>query len=161
LPDTVPQVDSYASVVIVALFVVSAAVSWATSRTSRRRMPVAPPGPPADPAGLEGRVRALLVRNRTIAAVKLLRESTGLSLREAKRVVDHMAAGHAMPDPPSGPHATVDLSASPQRPLSTAEFDTRLRALAGAGRKIQAVKELRERTGMPLREAKDHVDRLG
>ncbi len=106
-------------------------------------------------------MRALLERNRTIPAVKAVREATGLSLREAKRVVDHMAAGHAMPDLPSGPHASVDLSTSVRRPLSTAELDARLRALTGAGRKIQAIKELREQTGMSLREAKDHVDRLG
>ncbi|HEV7648247.1 MAG TPA: hypothetical protein VGP26_08805 [Actinophytocola sp.] len=51
-----------------------------------------------------------------------------------------------------GPH--------PVRPPS-ADLVERLRALVAEGRRIQAIKELREQTRMSLLDAKNYVDRLG
>lgn len=45
------------------------------------------------------------------------------------------------------------------RPV-TPDLDTRLRELVADDKKIKAIKELREQTGMGLREAKEYVDAL-
>jgi large subunit ribosomal protein L7/L12 len=57
------------------------------------------------------------------------------------------AAGIAVPPPPAAP-AAVD------------GVDAEIRDLVARGQKIQAIKLLRERTGVGLKEAKDVVDSL-
>ncbi|MBI3226877.1 MAG: ribosomal protein L7/L12 [Mycolicibacterium cosmeticum] len=54
--------------------------------------------------------------------------------------------------------------AVPPRPVGTANetwASATVRDLAFQGKKIQAIKVLREETGLTLKEAKDIVDRLG
>jgi ribosomal protein L7/L12 len=48
----------------------------------------------------------------------------------------------------------------PSAAVLPGDLTARLRALVAADRKIQAIKELREHTGMSLLDAKNHVDRL-
>lgn len=98
--------------------------------------------------GLEGELLALLGQQKMIEAVKLCRERTGLGLKEAKDLVDGLAAGRRgilpapAPKPPAGP------------------LDAELLALLKAGKTIEAVKLHRERTGLGLKESKDAVDAL-
>jgi ribosomal protein L7/L12 len=94
-------------------------------------------------------VLALLVMGRKIDAIKLLRERTGLGLAEAKNLVEAVERGE--PTPPrsvSPPHAPA------------AGDDADLAALLAQGRKIEAIKLYRERTGVGLAEAKAAVEAL-
>lgn len=87
------------------------------------------------------RVHALAAEGKPILAIKELRERTGMSLREAKEYVDR-------------------LTAEPPPPREVEDPMIRVRDLAAEGRKIHAIKELRQHTGMSLREAKKYVDGL-
>ncbi len=62
------------------------------------------------------------------------------------------------PRTPGGPAPRTPGAQPPQPPPG--DLADRLRVLVGAGKKIQAVKELREHTGMGLAEAKKYIDRL-
>lgn len=86
-----------------------------------------------------------LSRGRTIDAIKLLRASTGLGLQEAKEAIDAHVAGH----PVRLPAGYVPGSLPP----------TVAEALQ-AGNKIEAIRRMRELTGLGLKESKDAVDAL-
>ena len=84
-----------------------------------------------------------LERGDTIEAIKLLRSATGLGLKEAKDVVDAHARGvgrQALPSP------------------STKNLPANVIAALQRGEKIEAIKLLREATGLGLKEAKDAVE---
>jgi ribosomal protein L7/L12 len=97
---------------------------------------------PADP--LPAKVLDALQRGNAIEAIKLLRESTGLGLKEAKDVIDE----HLRGKPSMAPAASAG-----RIPSSVAEALQR-------GNKIEAIRLMREHTGLGLKEAKDAVDRL-
>ena len=87
------------------------------------------------------RVLALLARGKKIEAIKEMRERTGMNLADAKAYVDQLAV-----EPPAF-HDNPDHLA-------------RVRELAAAGRKIEAIKVQRQHTGMGLKEAKQFVEAL-
>jgi len=93
------------------------------------------------------RIAELIERGRKIEAIELLRESTGIGLAEAKAQIEQLsaeAAEHAMPAERAG----LDTPGLPEDVL----------ALARGGRKIEAIKLLRERSGLGLKEAKERVE---
>jgi ribosomal protein L7/L12 len=93
---------------------------------------------------------ALAREGRTIEAIKLYRAQTGAGLKEAKDAVEMLLATGRLPMPQGQPV-----------PADTGdEFENRLLDLARAGRKIEAIKEYRQRTGAGLKEAKDAVEAL-
>jgi ribosomal protein L7/L12 len=84
-----------------------------------------------------------LQRGNTIGAIKLLRASTGLGLKEAKEVIDGYLQSNSRMLPsqaPAGPLPAAVASALQQ------------------GNKIEAIRLLREQTGLGLKEAKDAID---
>src|SRR5262245_43442110 len=85
-------------------------------------------------------VRAALNRGDKIGAIRLLREQMGLGLAEAKAAVDAVQMSVLQP-----------VQSTDQLPRVVTE------ALS-AGRKIEAIKLLREATGLGLKEAKLKVD---
>lgn len=99
-------------------------------------------------------IQQLVAQDKKIQAIKLVRQHTGLGLKEAKDLVDRMADSAAV--------GALDLpAAGPQLTPSTDEVMTRVRALAAQGKKIHAIKELRDHTpGLGLKEAKDIVESL-
>ena len=95
-------------------------------------------------------VVAAIKAGRKIEAIKLLREATGLGLKEAKDLVDcYDAQGYA--DFPDRPVAEVDSQ--------SLQFDQAIVDALNRGRKIEAIKLLRQASGIGLKEAKDLVDR--
>ncbi|MEV4411364.1 ribosomal protein L7/L12 [Catellatospora sp. NPDC049609] len=105
-------------------------------------------GPP-DAAALRQQVLQHLAQQQKILAVKAYRDATGAPLAEAVRAVEQIAAGAAAP--------------APRQPLSVPlppDLLATARQLTQQGRKIEAVKVVRQRTGLTLREAKDVVDSL-
>src|SRR4051812_11733731 len=92
---------------------------------------------------LESRVRSLMDEGRKIDAIKLYRGRTGAGLRESKDAVEAIGRGQA---PPS---RQDDRSLQDQ-----------LASLLEQGRKIEAIKVYRERTGAGLMESKDAVEAM-
>lgn len=137
---TVQVTLAVALVVVVSLLLVL--------RRGRPRDLVAPDRPAA--AG-QGEVLRLARAGHTIEAVRVLRQQTGLSLLDAKRVVDLLAAGGTW-----APGAPV--------PGAGTDVDDAVRAEAARllrqGRKIQAIKVVREHTQLSLADAKRYVERL-
>ncbi len=93
------------------------------------------------------RIKGLLKENRRTDAVRLYMEQTGASLKEATQAIDQIQ--HDRPaeviHTPAGPFA-VDLG--------------EIERLTQNGQKINAIKLLREQTGLGLKEAKDAVDAI-
>lgn len=114
------------------------------------------------PAGAEAdflvqQVRMLMNQRQKIPAVKLWRDATGVSLADAVKAVEQIAAGGT----PSLPKAGVlPTAGSPVGQVLEPELMTNARDLKRQGRAIEAIKLVRRHTGLGLREAKDIVDRL-
>jgi ribosomal protein L7/L12 len=164
------------TVLIAAMIAAGAAllalVAWVLLRGRSQPQVIAAPGaasaaaePPAAPsptasmtmAAADSIVRAMAARGETVQAVKMVREMTGLGLKEAKDYVDSL---------PNAPPITavarqVALAASGAGgAASGASVRTEALALLARGDKLEAIKLVRERTGMGLAEAKDYVEDL-
>lgn len=99
------------------------------------------------------RIADLVLAGQKIEAIKLLRELTGMGLAEARDAVEAAARGAPLP-----PHVRVASQLTPAtgRP---GELPADVHAAAAAGDRIGAIKLLRERTGLGLKEAKHVLDR--
>ena len=97
----------------------------------------------ADKPALSEPARAALAAGNLLEAIRIVREDSGLGLREAKDLVEAHAAGRAE-------------SLSTQDAAST---DLPLAAIAFQGQMIAAVRAAREHSGIGLKDAKDRVDR--
>jgi len=81
-----------------------------------------------------------LQRGSPLEAIKLLRESTGVGLKEAKDIIDGYRRGSSVAAPPIG-----------SLPANVVEAMQR-------GNKIEGIKLLRDQTGLGLKEAKEAVE---
>ena len=97
----------------------------------------------------ELQIRELIAQKQKIAAIKLYREATGSSLRDAKETVDAMEMGAVANFPVSTQMSTPDI------PL-----DNRIKRLLVERKKIEAVKVYREAYNCGLKEAKEAVDAI-
>ncbi|MFC7244953.1 ribosomal protein L7/L12 [Catellatospora aurea] len=102
-------------------------------------------------------VRMLMNQRKKIPAVKLWRDATGASLADAVKAVEQIAAGGTPSVPKAGVLPTAGL---PVGPMLGPELMTNARDLKRQGRAIEAIKLVRQHTGLGLREAKDVVDEL-
>ena len=125
--------------------------SWGSFPTRN----AAPPPDLAVAADAEQELQELVARGNKIAAIKRVRELTGLGLKEAKDYVEALVANPG--EPPQSSLPTVERPAAAE---IASEVDAELRALLARGNKIGAVKRVRELTGWGLKEAKDYVDSL-
>ena len=113
-------------------------------------VPAAPqpaPAPVAEPIDLETEMRALLATGRKIEAIKRARAATGLGLAEARDWVEAIERGDAFEVPALSAEGPADA------------YDE-VRALVAAGAKLEAIKRLREATGLGLAEAKARVEAI-
>ncbi|GAB1818481.1 hypothetical protein [Herbidospora sp. RD11066] len=91
------------------------------------------------------RVRELGAENRLVEAIKVVRQETGLGLRDAKFVTESIIAGRYLPT-------------STERALQTGpDLATRVRELKEAGRTEQAIFLVRGETGMNQEQAEGFV----
>jgi ribosomal protein L7/L12 len=95
-------------------------------------------------------VRKLVASGRMIDAIKLYRDATGLGLKEAKDAIDRYADGGSL-------ELAADMAAR-NAVHAGAQIDGEIKALLEAGRKIDAIKLLRDRSGLDLKTAKDIID---
>lgn len=111
------------------------------------------PAPAAAKAdALREEISRLLAQGGKLEAIKLMREKTGMELTEAKKAVEAVAREESIVPPAPGLAATIQRAQ---------EMSEEVRRLAAKGQKIEAIKLLREKSGIGLKEAKDLVDRLG
>jgi ribosomal protein L7/L12 len=131
----------------VVLLIIIAAIVFARSRSEGVTIvPTAPGGASDTP----GDLAALLARGKKIEAIKQVRDRTGMGLKEAKDYVEALERGQAPPLP------AMPLA----EPAPAAMSDGALLELVRRGKKIEAIKQVREQTGMGLKEARDYVDAL-
>lgn len=90
-------------------------------------------------------VMRLIKARRKIEAIKVYREHTGCSLKEAKDAIDALGRGDTVP------------SAQPQSRFAPPNAG-QLESLVYAGQKIEAIRLYREQVGCGLREAKEAVE---
>src|SRR3990167_7039470 len=94
---------------------------------------------------LPANVQAALERGSAIEAVKLLREATGLGLKEAKDLIDQHHRGRTTTIAVGDTASTL-----PPEVLSALQ----------QGKKIEAIRLLREKTGLGLKDAKEAVESI-
>jgi DNA-binding transcriptional MerR regulator len=92
-------------------------------------------------------VREALERGNLIEAIKLLR-SSGIDLKQAKEAIETHISGK-----PAAPHAPIFAPPVMGQPLPGVVVEALKR-----GQKIEAIRLMREQTGLGLKEAKDAVD---
>lgn len=100
-------------------------------------------------AGSDPELQTLLAQGTKIAAIKRVRELTGVGLKEAKEYVDSRTLSQPLPKQRVPAPSAGNLTG-----------DSELHALLARGNKIAAIKRVRELTGMGLKEAKEYVDSL-
>ncbi|MEV4245721.1 hypothetical protein AB0J63_20185 [Streptosporangium canum] len=159
-----PNLGPTELLIILALPVVIVTLIVAKVVTSARRAPHRRngPRPHLDASQLHRQATALVTAGNAIAAIKLVREQTGLDLTNAKRYVDDLRAGRTPQPPPSHHGATA---AHPPTPLSPpgyygTDLATRVRLLKTTGRSGQAVLLVRGETGMSEPDAQRFVDAI-
>jgi len=97
----------------------------------------------------ERQIRELIAREQKITAIKLYREATGSSLKDAKDAVDAMEMG-----------AVIDFPAPAQVGDLDPFLENQIKRLLAERKKIEAVKAYREAYNCGLKEAKDAVDAI-
>lgn len=100
-------------------------------------------------------VQAALEQDNRIEAIRILRAHTGLGLKEAKDAVDDLLAGRPLAEEVQR-RLIEGFQRQPAQGLSA-----EVMAAARQGNTVEAVRVLREETGMGLREALDQVRSLG
>ena len=96
-------------------------------------------------SSLPARLIGALASGNKVDAIKLLLEATGLDLKQAKDAVEGRPANGA---------ATRPEASFTKLPADVVDALQR-------GKKVEAVRLLRQHTGLGLKEAKDAVDRAG
>jgi ribosomal protein L7/L12 len=97
------------------------------------------------------RVQQLVNEGKKIEAIKLVREQTGLGLKEAKDAVEAIERGEM---PELTLHATIATHG-----VSGVDLDE-INELLLQNKKIEAIKLYREQTGAGLQEAKDAIEAI-
>jgi len=154
-------------VISVGAAILIVAIVLAVLRTRVLNRPTPPPGPAredpqpsaaeSDPGMAEAdlaQVRKLLAAGKKTQAIKRVRGTGGLGFAQAKNLVDALQAGVV---PRTAPGARARPTA-----VRTLAPDVRREArnLLDTGRRIQAIKLVREQTSLGLRDAKQAVDTL-
>lgn len=95
-------------------------------------------------------VYRLMQLGRKIEAIKIYRELTGKGLAESKEAVEQMER--------DGFPALSHTPTAGRNSLDVAQLEEEVRELLGRNNKIEAIKIVREKTALGLKEAKDAVD---
>jgi len=101
------------------------------------------------PANLEGQIKDLLASGNKIAAIKLYREATRSSLKDAKDAVEAFATGSSF-------NLNVPAQVSEPEPF----LEDQIKRLLAERKKIDAIRLYREAHQCGLKDAKDAVDAI-
>jgi ribosomal protein L7/L12 len=94
---------------------------------------------------------AALEQGNTIVAIKLVRSANDMDLRTAKQTVEAYLSGERS-------YSTDAFVAPAQAHVENGELPSEALAALAKGRRVEAVKIVREHYGLHLKEAKDKVD---
>ncbi|MDN3444795.1 ribosomal protein L7/L12 [Microbacterium sp. APC 3901] len=105
----------------------------------------------------------LVASGHKIHAIKLYRQHTGVRLQEAKDRIDHWSVSTTAPHLAAVSNASAARSAITATPSSVrgalpASVSSEVDRLVSDDQKIQAIKLVREHTGLGLKESKDVVE---
>jgi ribosomal protein L7/L12 len=98
---------------------------------------------------LQRRITELAAAGEKVEAIQLLRAATGLGLAEAKAAIEGLARGAALP--------AIPAKLSEQGPEA---LPAEVRAALERGERVDAIRLLREATGLGLKESKEWLDRV-
>jgi ribosomal protein L7/L12 len=149
------------TMLVLAALVVATIVAATVAMRRPPQNPASPPPPDLtafDDAAFRARVVDEIEAGRKIDAIKIVRERTRLGLADAKALVEALESGAD----------GVDLSLARQdvaqdvasAAIADPDLAAQLVLELAAGRKVEAIKLLRERTGLGLKEAKDAIEAL-
>ena len=145
-------------VVVVALVVLVAVFGLVVRRRERGSELIVTEARGYEPVGggtLEDQARALMRRGQKIQAIKLVREHTRLGLKEAKDAVEALEATGRLRLPGADRAGAAKLEG-----LAPAQVLAQARMLKTQRKAIEAIKLIRQHTGLGLKEAKDLYDSL-
>lgn len=158
--------------IVVGLIVVVAVLAVAV-RGMRPKLPD-PPGfstaPSASAAAAPGltpevvaEVDRLVVAGQKIHAIKVYRDHSGVSLKEAKDRIEHWSVSTTAPHPAAvshttAPHSSITATPSSVRASLPPSVASTIDAQVAGGSAIAAIKTLREHTGLGLKESKNVID---
>ena len=103
----------------------------------------------------EKQILAFIHHGQKIEAIKFVRSSLGIDLKDAKEVVEAIAAGTHIHELDTNSKNNNES----QFAIETAD-SAQLQALVRSGKKIEAVKLLVKQQGLGLKEAKDLIDSM-
>lgn len=121
------------------------------NKTSNSPVSVAPIMPTMSLEDTRDEVVKMIMQDRKIPAVKYVKDNTGVGLAEAKAFVDSV-------------EATILEGQVTQSPSSNGPSDelvNLVKNLLFEGRKIEAIKVVKDNSNWDLKECKDFVERLG
>ncbi|KJL26939.1 50S ribosomal protein L7/L12 [Microbacterium oxydans] len=127
----------------------------------------APPPSAATTPGLTPEVVAevdrLVVAGQKIHAIKVYRDHSGVSLKEAKDRIEHWSVSTTAPHPAAvshttAPHSSITATPSSVRASLPPSVASTIDAQVAGGSAIAAIKTLREHTGLGLKESKNVID---
>lgn len=121
------------------------------NKTSNSPVSVAPIMPTSSLEDTRDEVVKMIMQDRKIPAVKYVKDNTGVGLAEAKAFVDSV-------------EATILEGQVTQSPSSNGPSDelvNLVKNLLFEGRKIEAIKVVKDNSNWDLKECKDFVERLG
>jgi ribosomal protein L7/L12 len=101
-------------------------------------------------SSLKEKVLPLLEQGQIIQAVKMVRELTGMGLKDAKDYVDALQQGKE-------PNITIQLPGEIKLPEN---LEMQVKVLIKEGKKIEAIKLVRLHTKIGLKDAKEFVESL-
>lgn len=94
----------------------------------------------------------LIDKDQKIAAIKYYRDKTGLGLADAKNYIDNMALNREF--------MNIEDFDEPKVEIDMESLNRELVNLIKSGKKIEAIKIYREKTGKNLKESKEYIDSL-
>jgi ribosomal protein L7/L12 len=109
-----------------------------------------PPLPPLVVPDNSMQTRRELAQSNKIRAINVIRERTGMGQQAASDYIESLSNGTAL----------ALLSVEAWVPSNTLQFVVEANRLLEQGNRVQAIKRVRELTGMSLKEAKVYVDAL-
>jgi len=101
-------------------------------------------------------VQQLIHRNEMISAIKVVKDKTGLSLKECKDIVESISRSHLITK--SAYHHTSSISTDDL--FQKNQTDEQLNQLLQQHKKLEAIKLVRDTAGMDLSTAKKFVESL-
>ncbi|WP_282845615.1 ribosomal protein L7/L12 [Microbacterium oxydans] len=108
-------------------------------------------------------VDRLVVAGQKIHAIKVYRDHSGVSLKEAKDRIEHWSVSTTAPHPAAvshttAPHSSITVTPSSVRASLPSSVASTIDAQVAGGSAIAAIKTLREHTGLGLKESKNVID---